>query len=113
MLLYSAASWAFVTINTRNAAACLLFGKEALVLLIHSATKSRYIPIPLVLVYSIFSIVCAAGSWAFLPPIDGGRLSNVITGLLKEAFAGVFAAAPVFALWRNAEIDKKVAEMMG
>lgn len=106
-------AWAFVAFNTWNAAACLLLGVEALVLLIRGATQIEDIPIPLVVLYPIFCVIWAAGSWAFLPPIDGGRPSNVITGLLMGAFAGVFVAAPAFALWRNAEFDEKVAEMMG
>jgi hypothetical protein len=106
-------AWAFVAFNAWNAGACLLLGIEALVLLIRGATQIQDIPIPLVVVYPIFCVIWAAGSWAFLPPIDGGRPSNIITGLLMGAFAGVFVAAPAFALWRNAEFDNAVADMMG
>lgn len=106
-------AWAFLAFNTWNAGACLLLGVEALVLLIHGATQIENIPIPLVVVYPIFCIIWAAGSWRFLPPIDGGRPSNIVAGVLMGAFAGLFVAAPAFALWRNAEFDEKVAEMMG
>jgi hypothetical protein len=106
-------AWAFAAFNTWNAGACLLLGVEALVLLIHGVTQIEDIPIPLVVVYPIFCVIWALGSWKFLPPIDGGRPSNVITGLLMGAFAGVFVAAPSFILWRNADFNEDVAKMMG
>ncbi|KAF1927587.1 uncharacterized protein M421DRAFT_64734 [Didymella exigua CBS 183.55] len=106
-------AWAFVAFNAWNAGACLLLGLEALVLLIHGATRIENMPIPLVVIYPIFCIIWAAVSWRFLPPIDGGRPSNVIAGVLMGAFAGLFVAGPAFALWRNAEFDREVAKMMG
>jgi hypothetical protein len=106
-------AWAFVTFNTWNAGACLLLGVEALVLLVHGATQIEEIPIPLVVAYPIFCIIWAVGSWKFLPPIDGGRPSNVIAGVLMGAFAGLFVAAPSFALWQNADFEEDVAKMMG
>ncbi|KAF3046994.1 hypothetical protein E8E12_010095 [Didymella heteroderae] len=106
-------AWAFVAFNTWNAGACLLLGVEALALLIHGATQAGQVPIPLLVVYPILCIVWAAVSWKFLPPIDGGRPSNVVAGLLMGAFAGVFVAAPSIALWQNADFDAKAADMMG
>ena len=106
-------SWAFVTFNVWNAAACLLLGVEALVLLIHGAMKIDNLPIPLAVVYPIFCVIWAAASWRFLPPIDGARPSNVIAGLLMGAFAGLFVAAPAFAIWQDARFAEKTADMMG
>ncbi len=105
--------WAFVAFNAWNAGACLLLGAEAFVLLVHGAVNIKDVPIPLVVVYPIFSIIWAAGSWAILPPVDGGRSGNVIAGVLMGAFAGLFVAAPSFALWRNARWDEDVAGFKG
>ncbi|KAJ4345086.1 hypothetical protein N0V95_005933 [Ascochyta clinopodiicola] len=106
-------AWAFVVFNAWNTAACLLLGTEALVLLIHGAKNISNVPIPLVVAYPIFSIVWAAGSWAFLPPIDGARPGNIFAGVLMGAFAGLFVAAPAFSIWQNAQFAEKVADMMG
>ena len=106
-------AWAFVAFNVWNSAACLLLGVEALVLLIHGAMNIDNLPVPLVVVYPIFSIIWAAASWRFLPPIDGARPSNIIAGILMGAFAGLFVAAPAFSIWQDAKFAEKVADMMG
>lgn len=115
-------AWAFLTFNMWNTGACLLLGVEALILLIHGTVKLERKPIPLLVAYPVFSVVWAVGSWIFLPPIDGerpwpptkkGRVWVVLAGTLMGAFAGVFVAAPAFALWRNASFDEHAAASSG
>lgn len=106
-------AWAFLAFNCWTAGACLLLGVEALVLLVHGATQIEDPPIPLLVAYPILCLVWAAGSWAFLAPVDGARSTNIIAGVLMGAFAGVAVAAPSFALWQNADFDQRAAEMMG
>ncbi|KAF2994934.1 hypothetical protein E8E13_001627 [Curvularia kusanoi] len=105
--------WAFALFNAWNAGACLLLGVEAAVLLIHGAAQMESPPIPLVGLYPIGCVIWAAGSWVFLPPVDGGRPSGVVAGLLMGAFAGLFVAAPAFGMWQSAQFDERVGEMMG
>lgn len=115
-------AWAFLTFNLWNAGACVLLGLETLVLLIHGAMNIHNVPIPLVVAYPIFSIVWAAGSWAFLPPIDGerpwpptskGRAWTIVLGGLMGAFAGLFVAAPSFSLWQGAKFDERAGRLRG
>ncbi|KAF2002590.1 hypothetical protein P154DRAFT_593587 [Amniculicola lignicola CBS 123094] len=106
--------WAFVTFNMWNSTACLMLGAEAMLLLIHGALKSdSSIPIPLLVIYPIFSIIWAIASWHILPPIDGARPGvNIFADVFMGAFAGVFVAAPAFALWQNKNFDANSARMM-
>jgi hypothetical protein len=105
-------AWAFVLFNFWNATACLLLGAEALLLLIQGAIKSGF-PIPLLAIYPVLCVIWAVGSWRLLPPIDGGRPSNVVVGVLVGAFAGVVLALPSFVLWQFTESHAVTAEMMG
>jgi hypothetical protein len=103
-------SWAFVLFNFWNAGACILLGVEALVLLIHGAMNIDFMggkPIPLFVAYPIFATVWAVASWKFLPPIDGSRPGvHIVADVAMGAFAGLFVAAPAFALWRNAAFEE-------
>lgn len=101
-------SWAFVAFNVWHSTACLLLGCEVLALLIRGAMNWSDAPIPLVVMYAIFSFVWAFGSWAFLPPVDGARPGiNIFVDVAMGAFAGVFVAAPAFALWKNAQFEAR------
>ncbi|XPT01963.1 hypothetical protein M3J09_011087 [Ascochyta lentis] len=100
-------TWAFVAFNVWNAAACVLLGAEALLLLIHGAMAVERVPVPLLVVYPVFAIVWAVVSWRLLPPIDGARPGvNVFADVLMGAFAGLFVAAPAFVLWRNSKFSE-------
>jgi hypothetical protein len=103
-------AWAFVLFNFWNAGACILLGVETLVLLIHGAMNIDFMggkPIPLFVAYPIFATVWAVASWKFLPPIDGARPGvHIVADVAMGAFAGLFVAAPAFALWRNAKFEE-------
>lgn len=54
--------------------------------------------------YCVFSVIWAVASFSICPVQDGGiRGMGIIQDLLMGAFAGVFLAAPAFAVMKNAE----------
>jgi hypothetical protein len=107
-------SWAFVVFNVWNSTACLLLGCEALVLLIRGAMNLSHLPIPVYVAYPILSCIWAGASWKFLPPVDAGRPGiNIVADVFMGAFAGIFVAAPAFALWQWHKFDAHRAEVFG
>lgn len=107
-------SWAFVTFNVWTSTVCLGLGIESAVLLIVGATRLKTTPVFVFPVYAFFSIVWAAASWKFLPPLDASRPGfHIVADLLMGAFAGIFVAAPAFILWRSTEFDKNFDGMYG
>lgn len=107
-------SWTFVVFNVWNSTACFLLGLEALALLIRGAMNMSDHPIPLYVAYPIFCCIWAGASWKFLPPIDGARPGlHIVADVLMGAFAGIFVAAPAFALWQNNKFDADTAKMFG
>ncbi|CAF9929090.1 MAG: hypothetical protein HETSPECPRED_007283 [Heterodermia speciosa] len=55
-------------------------------------------------IYCVFMVIWAAGSFAFIPVQDGGvKGAGIILDVLMGAFAGVILAAPAFFVMRNAE----------
>lgn len=72
------------------------------------------VPIPLLVIYPIFSIIWACGSWLVLPPRDGAMPKfNIVAGVLMGAFAGLFVAAPAFALFQDSTFDRGSARIQG
>ena len=60
----------------------------------------------LILIYSIFSVIWAAGSFALVPVADGGiRGFGIIPDILIGVFGGVFLAAPAFAVLQTASFE--------
>ncbi|KAF2651901.1 hypothetical protein K491DRAFT_605990 [Lophiostoma macrostomum CBS 122681] len=103
-------SWAFILFNVWNATACLLLGVESAVLLISGAVHIDFTPIPILVIYPIFSIIWAVVSWKIIPPIDGARPGkNILLDILMGAFAGLFVAAPAFGLWQSRKFDADAA----
>ncbi|KAH5690275.1 hypothetical protein HBI44_173450 [Parastagonospora nodorum] len=102
----------YLLFNLWNSFACILLGVEATILLIRGALNVSFTPIPLLVAYPVFSIIWAVVSWKFLPPIDAARPGmNTFADVAMGCFAGVFCAAPAFALYMKANFDKDVAEM--
>ena len=55
-------------------------------------------------VYCVFMLIWAAGSFAFVPVQDGGVSgAGIVADVLMGAFAGVILAAPAFFVMRSAE----------
>jgi hypothetical protein len=107
--------WAFFLFNMWNATACTLLGAYTLALLVRGAINlsTRGTPIVPFVVYPIFSVIWAAVSWRALPPMDGARPGfNIFADVAMGCFAGVFVAAPAFALWQSATFSVQVGEMM-
>jgi hypothetical protein len=103
--------WMYLTFNLWNSLACILLGTEATILLIKGILHLDFTPIPLLIAYPIFSIVWAAGSWKFLPPIDAARPGmNIFADVAMGCFAGIFCAAPAFGLWMRAKHDEDWAK---
>ena len=95
-------SWAFVAFNVWNSTACLLLGCEAFALLVRGAMNQSDLPVFACVLYAVFSCIWAAGSWVFLPPIDGARPGfHIVADVFMGAFAGIFVAAPAFTLWQD------------
>ncbi|KAF1965476.1 hypothetical protein BU23DRAFT_585009 [Bimuria novae-zelandiae CBS 107.79] len=106
--------WAFVVFNVWTSTTCLLLGYEALALLIRGIMNFSNPPIPLLLVYPIFSCIWACVSWKVLPPIDGARPGlNLLADVLMGAFAGIFVAAPAFVLWQERQFDANKSSFFG
>jgi hypothetical protein len=99
-------TWAFVGFNVWNSAACLLLGIESAVLLLRGALNIDSLPIFVYVIIPLFSIIWAAASWKFLPPIDGARPGiNIFADVLMGAFAGIFVSAPAFILWQSEKFE--------
>ena len=65
----------------------------------------------IIVIYCIFSLIWAAASFSICPVQDGGiKGSGLIADVLMGAFAGVFLAAPAFAVMQTAEIPTLGAE---
>jgi len=105
--------WAGTLFNAWNAFACLLLGGEAAALLVLGAVQAQvFVALPIM--YSIFSCIWAAASWRILPPIDGSRPGmHILADVAMGVFAGLFVAAPAFALWQRNKFDEHRADMFG
>ncbi|KAK9771999.1 putative Amino acid transporter transmembrane domain-containing protein [Seiridium cardinale] len=116
--------WAKHLFNFTNSLSCLLQGVLCAVLLITGALDLRSsdsgFPIPILIIYPIFSLVWMAASLRLLPVRDGARrraAQRHWTGILLDigvgAFAGLFVAAPAFALYQSASFDEKYSSSGG
>lgn len=94
---------ACVAFKIINAASAFGMGIMCAALLIKGAIESSlgwYI----VLIYCIFSVIWAAASFQICPVQDGGvKGHGLIPDVLMGAFAGIFLAAPAFAVMQTAE----------
>jgi hypothetical protein len=71
-------------------------------------------PVPLLVLYPLFSEVWAWASWRFLPPIDGARKGiAVFADVAMRALAGVFVIAPAFAMWQSAKFNEDSGGAVG
>ncbi|KAH8684213.1 hypothetical protein BGZ60DRAFT_397029 [Tricladium varicosporioides] len=109
--------WAGTLFNLTNSISCVLQGIFCAILLVHgvidlSASSSSFFPWPIVAIYPVFSLVWMYTSFTFLPIKDGARKSGKahwyrhILDLSMGAFAGLFLAAPAFALYQSAQFAK-------
>ena len=58
----------------------------------------------IIVIYCVFMVIWTAGSYSFTPPRDGGiKGAGIIPDILMGAFAGIFLAAPAFAVMQTAE----------
>lgn len=118
-------AWAKYSFNFVNALSCLLQGIFCAALLIQGAidlynSSSFGFPVPILAIYPIFSLIWMFGSLRILPIRDGGRIraaqkhwSLIILDIGMGAFAGLFVAAPAFALWQSASFDERVESSFG
>lgn len=107
--------WAYYAFNITNALSCTLQGVLCGTLLVWGVVEARSqtdpffassFPWPLVGIYPIFSLIWAWGSFKIVPMRDGGRKraaqshwSGYFLDIGMGAFAGLFLAAPAFALY--------------
>ncbi|KUJ08315.1 uncharacterized protein LY89DRAFT_742153 [Mollisia scopiformis] len=108
-------TWAYYAFNLTNAASCTLQGLLCGALLVWGVVEARSdtdpffassFPWPLVAIYPIFSLVWAFGSFRIVPMMDGGRKrasqahwAGYFLDVGMGVFAGLFLAAPAFALY--------------
>jgi hypothetical protein len=105
--------WVGTLFRAWNALACLLLGGEAAALLVLGAVQAK-IFVALPIVYVVFSCIWAWASWKILPPVDGSRPGfHILADVTMGAFAGLFVAAPAFALWQDNVFDEHKADLFG
>lgn len=102
----------------------LMQGSICVFLLVQGALdlvkNSTGFPIPFLFIYPVFSLVWMFGSFAIVPTRDGGRKrfaqvhwAGIIVDVGVGAFAGLFLAAPSFALYSSAQFDSEVGGHSG
>ena len=106
--------WAY-GFNITNAASCLLQAAICGTLLVFGVVQAHAqsefgFPWPIVAIYPVFSLVWAWGSFQILPVRDGGRRRaaqahwmGYFVDIGVGAFAGLFLAAPAFALYTSSK----------
>ena len=103
---------------------CLLQGVLGAFLLAQgvadASAQSFGFPWPIVAIYPIFTLFWMMGSLVIVPMRDGGRKragqvhwAGYLLDVGVGAFAGLFLAAPAFALYMNAQFDEQVAGQGG
>ena len=110
--------------NWTTSISCLLQGVLGAFLLAQgvadTSAQSFGFPWPIVGIYPIFSLFWMIGSFLVVPMRDGGRKragqahwAGYLLDVGVGAFAGVFLAAPAFALYMNAQFDRQVTGQGG
>ena len=106
-------AWARVGFNIWTSGVALGLGLECALLLI-KAVSDLHLPWYAVLIYCFFLVVWAGASFQLCPVRDGSiKGSGIIADVLMGAFAGLFLAAPAFAVYQTARFDDEAALMMG
>lgn len=122
-------TWAYYAFNISNALSCTLQGLLCGTLLVWGVVEARSqtdaffassFPWPIVGIYPIFSLIWAWASFKVVPMRDGGRKRAVQShwaGYFLDvgmgAFAGLFLAAPAFALYFSSAQDNTGAQDLG
>ncbi|ETS87863.1 hypothetical protein PFICI_01691 [Pestalotiopsis fici W106-1] len=114
--------WAKYAFNLVSSLSCLLQGIFCAILLVEGAidlSKSSTFgfPTPIFAIYPIFALIWMFGSLRILPIRDGGRRraaqkhkALIVLDIGMGAFAGLFVAAPAFALWQSASFNERVQQ---
>ena len=98
---------ACVAFKLTNAGSAFAMGAMCAVLLIKGATELN-LKWYFFLVYCVFMVIWAAGSFVFIRVQDGGvKGAGIIVDVLMGAFAGVILAFPAFIIMKNAESPDK------
>ena len=104
-----------------SAASTFGMGVLSVALLVKAAVEdSKDIQWYVIVIYCFFSVVWAFASYKIIPPQDGSKINSnaagpafrgenkvlkIIVDVLVGAFAGLFVAAPAFAVYQSASFD--------